>query len=128
MKDEGGMKNDESKSKALPRPHFSSLIAQHSSLLLYLVVFVVLLYGVVYPNLHILTASLQAGGGWSLGNYREALSHSTTFEATVSSVVLSLLTVLFCAVVGVSLAFLFERYTFPGRGLSRRSTSGRPAR
>ena len=95
----------------------SSLIAQHSSLLLYLVVFVVLLYGVVYPNLHILTASLQAGGGWSLGNYREALSHSTTFEATVSSVVLSLLTVLFCALVGVSLAFLFERYTFPGRGL-----------
>ncbi len=36
-------------------------------------------------------------------------------EAIVSSLVLSVSTVLLCALVGVPLAFLFERYNFPGR-------------
>jgi iron(III) transport system permease protein len=93
-----------------PRPRVASLT-------LALIVFVVLLYGVVYPNLHVLTASLQVNGEWSLGNFRDLLSQSTVLEAAVSSVVLSLLTVALCALVGVSLAFLFERYTFPARGL-----------
>jgi iron(III) transport system permease protein len=94
-----------------------SFIPHPSSLILALVVFIVLLYGVIYPNLHVLTASLESNGEWSFANYREVLAQSTTLEATASSVVLSLLTVLFCAAVGVSLAFLFERYTFPARGL-----------
>src|SRR5438067_2588547 len=98
---------------ASPRLRVLYFILHPSSLILALV----LLYGVIYPNLHVLTASLQANGGWSLANYRDALSHSTTLEAAVSSVVLSLLTVALCAIVGASLAFLFERYTFPARGL-----------
>jgi iron(III) transport system permease protein len=89
----------------------------HPSSLIPVVVFVVLLYGVVYPNLHVLTASLQVNGEWSLASYRDLLSTRTVIEAAVSSVVLSLLTVALCALVGVSLAFLFERYTFPARGL-----------
>src|SRR3954468_24949874 len=111
------MRNDELKAEARLLARLPAFIIPHLSFIIPLLVFVVLLYGVIYPNLRVVTASLQANGGWSLSNYREALSQSATLEATVSSVVLSLLTVLFCAVVGVSLAFLFERYTFPARGL-----------
>ncbi|MEP6635646.1 MAG: iron ABC transporter permease [Acidobacteriota bacterium] len=76
---------------------------------------IVLLYGVIYPNLHIVLSSLQRNGGWSVANYREVLSQSATLEAVVTSLAVSILTVLFCAIVGIPLAFLFERYSFPGR-------------
>jgi iron(III) transport system permease protein len=82
-----------------------------------LAVFVVLIYGVVYPNLRVVTDSLQVGGNWSAASYRELLSQRAVLEAAWSSVVLSLATVVLCAVVGVGLAFLFERYAFPARGL-----------
>jgi iron(III) transport system permease protein len=95
---------------ASPRPRVSSLA-------LTLAVFVVLVYGVVYPNLRVVTDSLQVGGEWSAANYRELLSQRAVLEAAWSSVVLSLATVVLCAVVGVGLAFLFERYAFPARGL-----------
>ncbi len=95
----------------------SSLIPHPSSLILLLVVFVVLVYGVVYPNLRVVTDSLQVGGNWSVENYRELMSQRAVLEAAWSSVVLSLATVVLCAVVGVGLAFLFERYAFPARGL-----------
>lgn len=88
-----------------------------SSLILWLIVLIVLLYGVVYPNLYVLTAALERGGSWSLGNFREALSQRAVLEAVWSSIWLSLLTVFFCALIGVSLAFLFERYEFPARRL-----------
>ena len=39
------------------------------------------------------------------------------FEALINSVVLSVLTVVFCALIGIPLAFLFERYTFPARNV-----------
>ncbi len=87
------------------------------SLFLWLITAVVLLYGVVYPNLHVLTASLQREGGWTLANYRDAFSQSIVVEAVFASIGLSLLTVAFCALIGVPLAFLFERYTFPARRL-----------
>lgn len=86
-------------------------------LFLWLIVALVLLYGVIYPNLHVVIASLELDGSWSLSNYRAALSQSVVLEAILSSVGISVLTVLFCALVGVPLAFLFERYTFPARGL-----------
>ncbi|MDT4897469.1 MAG: iron(III) transport system permease protein [Acidobacteriota bacterium] len=95
-------------------PHPSSLIP---ALILALVVFVVLLYGVIYPNLRVLTASLQVNGEWSFANFRELLLQRAVLEAAVTSIGLSLVTVLLCALVGVSLAFLFERYTFPARRL-----------
>ena len=82
---------------------------------LWLIVAIVLLYGVVYPNLHVVIASLQQEGSWSLSNYRAALSQSVVLEAILSSIGISVLTVLFCALVGIPLAFLFERYTFPAR-------------
>src|SRR5215213_2627255 len=77
---------------ASPRPRVLSLA-------LALAVFVVLLYGVVYPNLRVVTDSLQVDGDWSLASYRELLSRRAVLEAVWSSVVLSLSTVALCAVV-----------------------------
>src|SRR6266446_7681398 len=86
-------------------------------LILVFITCVVLLYGVIYPNLHVLLASLQGAAGWSLANYREVLSQNIVLESIVASVGVSVVTVLLCAAVGVPLAFLFERYTFPARRL-----------
>jgi iron(III) transport system permease protein len=96
-----------------PRPPFPV----SPRLLLGLVAGVVLLYGVIYPNLHVVIASLQRNAGWSLANYREVLSQNIVLESIFASVGVSVLTVLLCAGVGVPLAFLFERYTFPARRL-----------
>ena len=84
-------------------------------LIRFLIVAVVLLYGVIYPNIHVVVASLRQNGSWSLANYVQALSQSIVLESILASVGVSVLTVLFCAAVGVPLAFLFERYTFPAR-------------
>src|SRR6266853_2448934 len=86
-------------------------------LLLWLITGVVLLYSVIYPNLHVVVASLQRDGNWSLANYREVLSQSIVLESIFASVGISVLTVSFCATVGIPLAFLFERYSFPTRRL-----------
>ena len=85
------------------------------SVILFLLTAVVLLYGVLYPNLSVLTNSFQRAGTWTLANYREILSQRVVIESIVSSLGLSIGTVVLCALVGVPLAFLFERYTFPGR-------------
>lgn len=81
----------------------------------FLIVVIVLTYGVIYPNAHVLISSLKRDGLWSLSNYIQAFSQSSTLEAIWSSVLLSLLTVVLCALVGIPLAFLFERYDFPAR-------------
>ena len=82
---------------------------------MFLTTALVLLYGVVYPNLSVVSTSLQKSGVWTLANYREVLSQRIVIEAIVNSIGLSIGTVFFCAIVGVPLAFLFESYTFPGR-------------
>ena len=87
-----------------------------SRYLLFLITGIVLLYGVIYPNLHIVLASLQLDGTWSLTNYRHALSQGIVIESILNSIGLSVATVILCAVVGIPLAFVFERYSFPGRG------------
>jgi iron(III) transport system permease protein len=87
------------------------------SVALLLVTAIVLLYGIIYPNLALLLTSFQRAGTWTLANYREILSQRIVIEAIVNSLALSVGTVFFCALVGVPLAFLFERFTFPGRRL-----------
>lgn len=87
----------------------------HSKIVLFLIVAVVLIYGVIYPNAHVITAALQVDGQWSPGNFINVLSQRVVLESALTSIALSILTVVFCAIVGVSLAFLFERFTFPGR-------------
>ena len=88
-----------------------------SRLILILITGVVLLYAVIYPNLQMVISSFQKEGLWSLANYREALSQSVVLESVLTSLGISILTVVFCALVGIPLAFLFERYVFPGRRL-----------
>jgi iron(III) transport system permease protein len=92
-------------------------VARSRTLLLFLITAVVLIYGVVYPNLSVVITSFQRAGVWTFANYRELLSQRIVLEAIVSSLTLSIATVLLCAIVGVPLAFLFERFTFPGRRL-----------
>ena len=96
---------------------YASTRPRVSSFILLFIVVLVLLYGVVYPNLRVVTASLQREGAWTLLNYSEILGERFILEATASSIWLSVLTVIFCALVGVPLAFLFERYEFPARKL-----------
>jgi iron(III) transport system permease protein len=61
--------------------------------------------------------SFQQSGQWTLANYREVLSQPTVLTAILNSIGLSIGTVLLCAGIGIPLAFLFERFTFPGRRL-----------
>jgi iron(III) transport system permease protein len=84
---------------------------------LLVVAIVVLIYGVIYPNAAVVVSSFVREGAWTLANYSELLSQPVVIEAIVSSLGLSIATVVLCAVVGVPLAFLFERFTFPGRRL-----------
>src|SRR5258705_3313155 len=84
--------------------------------ILFLIVTLVLLYGVIYPNIHVVVASFQQNGNWSASNYVQALS-VIVLESIMASVGVSVLTVLSCAAVGIPLAFLFERYPFPARRL-----------
>jgi iron(III) transport system permease protein len=103
------MKTDQLKKKIRVHPW--------TSVFLFLITAVVLIYGVIYPNLAVVLTSFQRAGYWTLDNYRELLSQRVVIEAIVSSLGLSVGTVLLCALVGVPLAFLFERFTFPGRRL-----------
>jgi len=103
------MKTDQLKKKIRVHPW--------TSVFLFLITAVVLIYGVIYPNLAVVLTSFQRTGYWTLDNYRELLSQRVVIEAIVSSLALSVGTVLLCAIVGVPLAFLFERFTFPGRRL-----------
>jgi iron(III) transport system permease protein len=85
--------------------------------LLYLIVGLVLLYGIIYPTTNVFIAALQHEGGWSPANFLAVLSQRSVIESAGTSIAVSVLTVLLCALVGVPLAFLFERYAFPGRRL-----------
>lgn len=86
-------------------------------LVLFIIAVVVLLYGVVYPNLQLVITSLRTDNAWSLTNYGLVFSQSIIFQSMVTSIGISLLTVLFSGLVGVPLAFLFERFEFPGQRL-----------
>lgn len=101
----------------MPNPPLSSNRINFFRIGLLFIVAVVLVYGVVYPNFSILITSLQQDGRWTLTHYSDVLSQRSTLTAIINSIVLSVGTVALCALVGVSLAFLFERYSFPGRGL-----------
>src|SRR5882762_10419885 len=101
-----------------PKRRRSFALPAHSkSFFLYAIVAVVLLYGVIYPTAHVFIAALQHDGGWSPASFLAVLSQRTVIESAATSIAVSVLTVLLCALAGVPLAFLFERYAFPGRRL-----------
>jgi iron(III) transport system permease protein len=89
----------------------------YSTLILFAIVALVLLYGVIYPNGVVFTSALQRDGDWSVANFFQVISQRTVIESAITSLVVSMLTVGLCALVGVPLAFLFEWFSFPGRRL-----------
>ncbi|HKR59699.1 MAG TPA: iron ABC transporter permease [Pyrinomonadaceae bacterium] len=92
-------------------------ISSPPHLLLFLITALVLLYGVIYPNIQIVLDSLRVDGSWSLAAYRDVLGQGVVIESVITSLSISVFTVCLCALVGVPLAFLFERYSFPLRPL-----------
>jgi iron(III) transport system permease protein len=104
-------------SRRTPKRHRRFALPAPSTSVLFLIIALVLIYGVIYPNAHVLLAALQHDGSWSPANFFAVLSQRTIVESALTSITLSVLTVLLCALAGVPLAFLFERYAFPGRRL-----------
>ncbi len=74
---------------------------------------IVIVYGVLYPNAGLVADSLA--GGSPFARYADALGQTATRQAILMSVVLSLATVVGCALVGVPLALLLDRVDLPGR-------------
>src|SRR5260370_17286534 len=103
------------KENNLKRRRRFGLPASSKSFFLYAIVALVLLYGVIYPTTHVFIAALQHDGGWSPASFFAVLSQRAVIESAATSIAVSVLTVLFCALAAVPLAFLFYRYAFPGR-------------
>lgn len=87
------------------------------TLLLLIPILAVLFAYVLYPSFRTLAESLTVEGRFSLEHYRQFFSPETltNLEALWNSLYISVLSVLFSGLVGVPLAFIFNRYEFPGR-------------
>lgn len=82
--------------------------------------FIILLGYVIFPLYKTFTQSVvDKEGNLSFSNYFEFFFSSTgstaNIEALWNSVYISIISVITCAIVGVTMAFLLERYDFPGR-------------
>src|SRR5690606_24760353 len=82
--------------------------------------FIILLGYVIFPLYKTFTQSVvDKEGNLSFANYFEFFFSSTgstaNIEALWNSVYISIISVITCAIVNVTMAFLLERYDFPGR-------------
>lgn len=79
--------------------------------------FLILLAYVIYPLFETFVASIHVDGQITWKNYTRffSLEHTANLEALWTSVYISVLSVITCGIVGVTMAFLLERYEFPGR-------------
>ena len=82
-----------------------------------LVVFGVLLWAVLYPQLFVLGESVRIDDALSLDGYRAFFTSRAELEALWGSLWISAGSVLLSGLIGVPLAFLFTRFDFPGRAL-----------
>ena len=73
-----------------------------------------LLYGVIYPGF---TSYVPRCNKTSTGRWQTILSVLLKWHLSNADIGVSVFTVILCALVGVPLAFLFERYSFPGRNV-----------
>jgi iron(III) transport system permease protein len=80
-------------------------------------VFALLLWAVVYPNLVVVLESLRGAAGLTFRHYAEFFGTAAELRALWSSAWISAATVVLSALIGVPLAFLFARYEFPARRL-----------
>ncbi|HZG14708.1 MAG TPA: iron ABC transporter permease [Candidatus Bathyarchaeia archaeon] len=79
--------------------------------------YVILLAYVIYPLYETFLASMKIEEKFSFANYARffSLEHTANLEALWTSLYISILSVITCGIVGVTMAFLLERYEFPGR-------------
>lgn len=80
-----------------------------------LAVGLVLAWLVGYPLLMTLVDALGGPNGWTLGHFREFVERPDEWLALWRSLWISFASVVLAALIGVPLAFLFERTEFPGR-------------
>ncbi|WP_213422467.1 ABC transporter permease [Bhargavaea massiliensis] len=87
------------------------------TLLLLIPVILILIGYVLYPTLRTAYESFFHNGVPSLQNYEDFFGSKAkaNLQALWNSVWISLLSVLFSALIGVPLAYIFNRYEFPGR-------------
>ncbi len=72
---------------------------------------------VAYPLLLVAVDAFRADGAWSLANVRGFLGDPREWEALWGSLWISFASVVLAAALGIPLAFIFERFDFPGRRL-----------
>jgi iron(III) transport system permease protein len=84
-----------------------------------IIVFLVLIAGVLYPNAFTFIRSFFPSGQMSLAPYVRFFSTASGREALANSLFISVATVALSAAIGVPLAFLFQRYEFRGRRVLR---------
>lgn len=87
------------------------------TLILLIPIILVLFAYVVYPSLRTLLESFHKNGLFTIANYTDFFwqESKTNLEALWNSVYISLLSVVLSAMIGIPLAFIFNRYEFPGR-------------
>ncbi|MCH7875389.1 MAG: iron ABC transporter permease [Gemmatimonadetes bacterium] len=77
----------------------------------------VLIWLVVYPLALVFVASVRGEAGWTLEHVRAFVTQPQEWNALWGSLWISLASVVLAGVIGVPLAFVFERLEFPGRRL-----------
>lgn len=76
----------------------------------------VLLAYVIYPMYKTLTQSvIDQQGNLTFINYINFFTSQSNMQALMNSLYISIISVITCAIVGVTMAFLLARYEFPGR-------------
>jgi iron(III) transport system permease protein len=75
----------------------------------------VLTWLVVYPLLLTLRGGLREQGRWTLQHVHQFLARPTELSALFISLWIAVASVALAAIIGIPLAFFFERYNFPGR-------------
>lgn len=94
------------------------LNAQKRKTILLLIPIILVLVGyVLYPSIETMIESFKRNGTFSLENYQDFFGEkaNANLEALWNSVWISLLSVFFSALIGIPLAYIFNRYDFPGR-------------
>jgi iron(III) transport system permease protein len=75
----------------------------------------ILAWLVAYPLVLTLLGGLRKSGGWTLEYVRAFLARPTELSALFGSLWIAVASVVLAALIGIPLAFFFERYDFPGR-------------
>lgn len=87
------------------------------TLYLLIPILIILIGYVLYPTFETFLESVRKNGVFSIQNYVDffGAKSAANFQALWNSVYISILSVIFSAMIGIPLAYIFTRYDFPGR-------------